>query len=70
MVIHLMRYFISRILIALIFITPILAEEKNDLHKLNKLNNKTYLGNRIFMKKYSKYLMKNKTSKILERFKN
>ncbi|MCH9797659.1 MAG: hypothetical protein K0U05_02165, partial [Gammaproteobacteria bacterium] len=35
-----MRYFISRILIALIFITPILAEEKNDLHKLNKLNNK------------------------------
>ena len=42
MVIHLMRYFISRILIALIFITPILAEEKNDLHKLNKLNNKIY----------------------------
>ena len=40
MVIHLMRYFISRILIALIFIAPILAEEKNDLHKLNKLNNK------------------------------
>lgn len=37
---------------------------------LNKLNNKTYLGNKIFMKKYSKYLMKNKTSKILERFKN
>lgn len=42
MVIHLMRYFISRILIALIFIAPILAEEKNDLHKLNKLNNKIY----------------------------
>jgi septal ring factor EnvC (AmiA/AmiB activator) len=30
-----MRYFILRILIALIFISPILAEEKNDLNKLN-----------------------------------
>ena len=35
MMIHLMRYFILRILIALIFISPILAEEKNDLNKLN-----------------------------------
>ena len=35
---------------------------------LNKLNNKTYLGNKIFMKKYSKYLMKNKTSKIITEF--
>ncbi len=40
MMIRLMRYFILKILIALIFITPILAEEKNDVHKLNKLNNK------------------------------
>ncbi len=37
---------------------------------LEKLNNKTYLTNKIFMKKYSRYLMKNKTSKILERFNN
>ena len=32
---HLMRYLISRIFITLIFITPILAEEKNDVNKLS-----------------------------------
>lgn len=37
---------------------------------LEKINNKTYLTNKVFMKKYSRYLMKNKTSKILERFNN
>ena len=37
---------------------------------LKKLNKKTFLANKIFMKKYSKFIMKNKTSKILERLKN
>jgi len=37
---------------------------------LNRLNNKTYLSNKIFMRKYSRYLMKNKTSGILDRLKN
>ena len=51
--------------------------EKYDLHVnlskdiiLNELNNKTYLSNKIFMKKNEKYLMKNKTSGILDRFKS
>ena len=37
---------------------------------LKSLNNKTYLKNQIFVRKNSKYLMKNKTSKILERLNN
>ena len=37
---------------------------------LKSLNNKNYLKNQIFVRKNSKYLMKNKTSKILERLNN
>ncbi len=37
---------------------------------LKNLNNKTHLKNQIFVKKNSKYLMKNKTSKMLERLNN
>ena len=51
--------------------------KKYDLHVnlckdivLKQLNKKTCLSNKIFMRKYNKYLMKNKTSGILDRFKN